>query len=635
MQKRILSPALLIACVGMSVYHMATAYFGAPAAEAYYPTHLLFALSVLYLDAACKHEGPRRWLKVGIDLSIVAATMAATGYLILNADYLANRFVYAEPLTTVEMTLGIALIAIILDAARRTVGWVLVWVTLAFLAYAALGQHLPGPFYHRGFGVERIVEQTYMTPDGIWNVPVAVTANFIFLFVLLGALLLASGAGAFFTDAARALTGRMTGGPAKTAVVSSAFMGMLSGSSPANVVTTGSFTIPAMKQVGYKPTFAAGVEAVASSGGQLTPPIMGSAAFLMVEFAGVSYTEIITLAAIPALLYFVALLAMTDLEARRLGLAGEAGSDVPSLRKTMSRRLYLLGPVGLMLWLLIDGYTPTASGFWAIVSLTGLLVVFDGEARRRIHRILLEAAVSAPKIITAVTVASAVGGILAGIILMTGLGVKMSEVILDASGGFALAALFMTMIVSVILGMGLPTASGYIILATLLAPGLVKMGVPLAAAHLFIIYCAAKSSITPPVAVSSYAAAAISGTDPWRTSLVAFKLGISGFIIPYMFVFNPELLGEGAWWEVLWAACTAGVGVIMLSVAAIGWLAAPLPWWSRLAALASAFLLIAAEPATDAAGIILAGAVLAVGRFGRRAKSAAAGQRDQRTTRET
>ncbi|MFW5835015.1 MAG: TRAP transporter permease, partial [Pseudomonadota bacterium] len=582
LQERVLFGLMVLTALAMSAYHLHAAYFGAPQVEVHYPLHVLFALAVLYLDQARRADGPWRLAKIARDLAIVAVTALATGYLFTNGDDLANRFVYVQPLTDQERFLGVALILIILDAARRTVGWVLVWVTLVFLLYAAFGNHLPEPFYHRGFTLERIVEQSYMTPDGIWNVPVAVTANFIFLFVLLGTLLLASGAGTFFTDLARAVTGRATGGPAKTAVVASAFMGMLSGSSPANVVTTGSFTIPAMRRVGYPAPFAAGVESVASSGGQLTPPIMGSAAFLMIEFAGVPYSAIIGAAIIPALLFFVALLAMTDLEARRLGLARERAEDVPRIGPILRRRAYLLGPIVVMVWLLLDGYTPTMTGFWSIVSLVALLLVFDAENRRRIFRVLYEAAVRAPQIIAPVTVASAVGGILAGIILMTGLGVKMSTVILDVSNGIALVALVLTMIVALILGMGLPTASAYIILATLLAPGLVQMGVEVMAAHLFIVYCAAKSSITPPVAVSSYAAAAVAGTDPWRTSLVAFRLGISGFIIPFMFVFSPELLGNGPWYGVLWATVTATAGVVLISVAIIGWLDAPLRVHERL-----------------------------------------------------
>ncbi|MFX4219605.1 MAG: TRAP transporter permease [Thalassobaculum sp.] len=602
-------PFGIATALGMSAYHLWTAYVGTPQAMFHYPVHVMFALAVLFLYGAHKTRGPYRALRMAIDLGLVAVVIWATGYLFMNADYLANRFVYVEPLTPVEMFLGIALMGIILEAARRTIGWVLVWLTLAFIVFALFGNYLPEPFYHRGFTVERIVEQSYMTPDGIWNVPIAVTANFIFLFVLLGAFLLSSGAGSFFTDLARALTGRLTGGPAKTAVVASGFMGMLSGSSPANVVTTGSFTIPAMRKAGYDKNFAAGVEAVASSGGQITPPIMGSAAFLMIEFVGIPYFEIMSVAIIPAILFFIGILAMTDLEARRLNLRSEAAADVPRIWPILRARAYLLGPIIVMVWLLMEGYTPTSTGFYSIVSLAVLLVIFDPVNRRRILSVLREAMIEAPRIMGPVTVASAIGGVLAGIILMTGLGIKMSEIILDASQGILIVALLLTMVVAVVLGMGMPTASAYIILAILLAPGLEQMGVPLVAAHLFIVFCAAKSSITPPVAVSSYAAAAIAGSDPWRTSLVAFKLGISGFIIPFMFVYSPELLGQGTWYGVAWALATASVGVIMVSAAAIGWLHVPLRAYERVIAIAIALMLMVSDWRTDLAGLALLGAL--------------------------
>lgn len=601
----IILPCGVAAALGMSVYHLWTAYFGTPQALFHYPVHVMFALAVLFLYQAHEAKGPNRAARMAIDMILVGVTIWSTAYLFLNADYLANRFVYAQRLTVQEMFLGVALIAVILEAARRTIGWVLVWLTLFFIVFALFGNYLPEPFYHRGFTVNRIIEQSYMTPDGIWNVPIAVSANFIFLFVLLGAFLLSSGAGTFFTDMARALTGRLTGGPAKTAVVASGFMGMLSGSSPANVVTTGSFTIPAMRKAGYDKNFAAGVEAVASSGGQISPPIMGSAAFLMIEFAGVSYFDIMGAAIIPAILFFVGILAMTDLEARRLSLKAENAADVPRLWPILRKRAYLLGPIAVMVWLLMEGYTPTATGFYSIVSLFVLLIVFDSDNRRRIWPVVREALIAAPRIIGPVTVASAIGGILAGIILMTGLGIKMSEIILQASNGILIVALVLTMIVSIILGMGMPTASAYIILAILLAPGLVQMGVPLLAAHFFIVFCAAKSSITPPVAVSSYAAAAIAGSDPWRTSIVAFKLGISGFIIPFMFVYSPELLGNGTWLGVGWAFLTAVLGVSMVSVAVIGWLHVPLRWYERALALAIALLLIVSDWQTDVAGLVL------------------------------
>jgi TRAP transporter 4TM/12TM fusion protein len=601
---------LLVAAAAffMSAYQLIVGYpgIGAPMAEIHYPTHLSFALVVLFGSNLVDDLRRRHILKIISDVALIGISITTCGYLVVNADALSQRMTYAEPLTLVQYILAIGLIAAILEAARRTIGWALVAIAVAFLLYAWAGNHLPEPFWHRGRSVQSILEQAYLTADGIWNVPLAVSANYVFLFVLLGALLLSSGAGNFFTDLARGLTGRTVGGAAKTAVVSSTLMGMVTGSTSANVVTTGAFTIPAMKKAGHKAEFAAGVEAVASTGGQLTPPIMGAVAFLMVEFTGTPYIEVIRIAAIPAVLYFIAVYLMIDLDSRRNRLRPALDEALPSVLGTIRRQGYLVIPVIVLLWYLVQGYTPTASGFWAVVSLAALTFALDPANRStKIFRVVGEAMVEAPKLIASITVACAIGGILAGIIMMTGLGIRISNIILDVSGEMVLLALFLTMIVAVILGMGLPTSAAYIILAALLAPGLVKLGVSVVAAHLFIIYCAAKSSITPPVAIASYAAAAVAGSDPWRTSLIAFRLGLPVFIIPYMFVFGEELLTYGNPLSVIWSIATATLGIMALSVAIIGWLWVPLKPHERLISLAGSLPMIYVEPLTDAIGISL------------------------------
>ena len=453
----------------------------------------------------------------------------STGYLIFNYEYVLDRMPFIGDLTVTETVLASGLVLALLDGVRRTVGWVLVWIVVVFIVYVLIGPYLPEPFWHRGQGLDTMLEMFYLTADGIFNVPVKVTADFIFLFVLLGALLVASGAGTFFTDLANALTGRAVGGPAKAAIVSSAFMEMLQGSSAGNVVTTGPFTIPAMRKAGYPGPYAAGVEAVASSGGQLTPPIMGGAAFIMVELAGIPYSEIMVLALIPAILYYFAVFAMVDLEARRLSLGRSAAEGLPSVMAILSRRGYLILPLVVLVWFLFAGYTPTKAGFWALVTLAGLILGIDRDSRRNFHRILFKAMTNAPRMVASITVACAAGGMIAGIIVMTGLGLKLSNIILDFSGGYTLVALILTMIVCVILGMGMPTAAAYIILAALVAPGLANMGVPLAAAHLFIIYCAAKSAITPPVAVAVLRRSRGSGDGPvgyQSDRLQAWPLGL-------------------------------------------------------------------------------------------------------------
>ncbi len=595
----------------MSAYHLYTGFAGAPVGEVHYPLHLLFAFAVLFL--APRERVPAGWRGVavrGYDLSVLGLTVAATGYLFLNAEYITSRMLLVDPLTTTETVLGLALMFAVLEAARRAVGWALVAVLLVFMLYGVFGYLLPPPLWHRGYSVDALLEYSYLTTEGVFGVPVAVMAEYVFHFVLFGALLVASGAGTFFTDFARALTGRTTGGPAKTAVVSSALMGMLSGSSAANVVTTGSFTIPAMRRSGYPGTFAAGVEAVASSGGQITPPIMGAAAFIMMEFVGVPYATVMGIAAIPAFLYFLAIYFMVDLEARRLRLHARSDDRLPLLIAVLRQRGYLVLSVVVMVWLLIDGWTPTTAAVYAIASLVGLLIVFDGENRRRILAVVWQAMTEAPRMVAPVTVACAVGGILVGIIGQTGLGLRLSAIILDFSGGHLLLMLVLTTIMGIILGMGMPTSGAYIILAALLGPGLVDAGVNILAAHLFLIYVASKSSITPPVAIASYAAAAVAGTDPWKTSLTAFRLGLSVFIIPYMFVYGPALLGLAPPVEVALSVATAAVGIFALSVSMIGWLGVGLPLAERAAWLAASLLLIKPGLWTDGLGLALFVALL-------------------------
>lgn len=596
----------------MSVYHLYTGYFGTPIPEVHYPLHLAFALSVLFLGRDVGDIAPPwRYLARAYDVLITAVAVGITVYLIANAEYITTRMLYVTPLTSLEMILSAAMIFVILEAGRRTVGWPLVILGGGFVLYAYFGNYLPDPFWHRGYSLNAIFEYSFFTPEGVFGIPIAVMANYVFHFILFGSLLVASGAGEFFSDLARALTGRFTGGPAKASVVSSAFMGMLSGSASANVVTTGSFTIPAMKRAGYHPNFAAGVEAVSSSGGQLAPPILGTAAFIMMEFVGVSYATVVGISIIPAVLYFLGVFIMVDLEARRLGLNRTPGELLPHAWPILKRHGYLLLSIGVMIYILLDGWTPTMAAVGAIASLFILLLVFDPENRRRIVYVVWEALVAAPKMVAPVVVACAIGGLLVGLIGLTGLGLRISGIILTLSQGNLLLILILTMIMGVILGMGMPTSGAYIILAALLAPGLVDAGVDILAAHMFIIYSAAKSSITPPVAIASYAAAALANSDPWRTSLTAFRLGLSVFIIPFMFVFGTALLGIGTPVEIAVAVVSASIGIAAMSVACIGWLFAPLNAIERLAFLAAALLMMNTEGQTDLIGGAIAALLLA------------------------
>jgi TRAP transporter 4TM/12TM fusion protein len=590
-----------VIAVIMSGYHIFTGYFGQPLAEVHRPLHLLLAFLVLcWAKFDCCLPGSKKVLLGNIIFT--AATLFSCGYLITEAAAVSERMLYVDTLTPVMAVCGAALILTILEATRRSLGWPLVIICVLFLIYALIGNNLPYPFWHRGYSLESVIEQMYLTMDGIWSIPVQTCANFIFLFVLFGAFLTASGTGVFFSDFANGLSGRAVGGAAKTAVLSSALMSMLSGSSTANVVTTGSFTIPAMKKSGYPAHFAAGVEAVASTGGLITPPVMGAAAFIMAEFLGISYGEVMKAAALPAILYYVAIYATVDFEARRLHLIPDKTVQLPPISQTLKRNGYLLLPVIILTGALLYGYTPAASAVWAITSLVICIMIFDPLNRKRAPRIIWEAFSTAPKLIGSIVVACAVGGIIAGVIQLTGLGYRLSVILLNISGDSLFITLFLTVAVAVILGMGMPTSAIYIILAVILAPAMEKLGVPPLAAHLLIFYGATMSNITPPLAMASFAAAAIANCDPWKTSFSAMRTGAVVFLVPFFFVYGPELIGNGSIRSIIYAFITACCGVSILAAGSVGWLIVPLNWPMRGLAFATGLLLIDSNMTTDIIG---------------------------------
>lgn len=573
-----------LVAVAMSVYHLYTGYVGEPVPEVHRPIHLLFALAVLFLDSDRRAE--TRLGRIGKyvwDWMLIVLLIASCLYLPLNHSDIVRRMQFVTPLTDLQLVLSVALMFIIFEAARRTTGWILVVVLLFFFAFAFWGNHLPMPFWHPGKNLAEVMELMYLTELGTWGTPLGVTASYIFHFVLFGALLVASGAGRFFTDGAMALTGRFVGGPAKAAVVSSAFMASISGTAAGNVATTGSFTIPAMKRAGYKPEFAAAVEAVASTGGLLTPPVLGATAFVMAEMTGIPYVEIALAALVPAILYYLGTFATVDLEARRLGLGRTPHSDIPRLWSVVRARGYLLIPVAVMIWHIVEGYTLVRAAIWAIGSLALLMLIADREKRRRCLYVIWEAATAAPRMMGQITVAVTIGGILVGIIVQTGIGVRLSAIVLELSGGSLILILLLTMLFSILLGMGMPATGAYIILALLLAPGMVKLGVPLLAAHMFIFYGGVKSNITPPVAIASFAAAAIAGSPPMRTAFRSFVIGLPLYILPFMFVYSPSLLGvDGYNWYAGWRFVTTALGIIAVNIACVGWLLRPLGVHERI-----------------------------------------------------
>lgn len=594
----------------MSLYHLLTAYFGMPIAELHRSLHVAFVLAVagmtIFTRAAKVHgAGLQGVLVDGLGAAIIAAGVVAALYVSVNADDIQNRLFYVFELPLHEKVLAFALLAGLSEAARRSVGLAIVILMWTFIAYAFLGHLLPEPFGHRGFSTSRILEQIYITKDGIWSGPIGISASFMIIFVLFGSLMAATGIGGVLTGGSIRITRGWVGGPAKASVLSSALMSMLSGNAASNVATTGVVTIPTMERAGYRKEFASGVEAVASSGGQITPPIMGAAAFLLVEFVGVPYSTIMAAAVLPAALYFIGLFAMVHFEAKRLSLG--RWNEVPkgSSKPLIFPSFIIVASLGTILTLLLRGYTPTLAGLWGIIILTAFTSLRQLFARGPLLGPLIEGLTNGARMITPVAIACAIGGIIAGITTMTGLGVKLSQLVIIVANGQLILALCMTLVIAVIMGMGLPSSSAYIILAALLAPSLVNLGAPVLAAHMFILFCGVSSTITPPVALASYTAAAISGADPWRTSLIGFRLGLSIYIIPFMFVFTPGLLMEGDTSTILVNFATATVGVLALSAAIIGYALGPLNVLHRILNLAGAMLLIEGTIATDIGGFAI------------------------------
>lgn len=599
--QNILGKVILVLAVITSAYHLYGGLFGFPVSMVHRPLHILLLIALYYLQCARKDVKPakRIW-----DLAILALSIASLGYLILNSDYMLSRLATVDALRPADIVLGLIFMLIILETARRISGLALTILVSIFILYAYFGRYLPGMFWHRGFSAARIIETTYMGVEGAFGTPIFAVSTYVFLFILFGSFLEATGASDFFTDLATSLTGHSIGGPAKTAVVSSALMGCISGSPVANVVTTGAFTIPLMKKSGYDAKFAAATEAVSSTGGQIMPPVMGTAAFIMVELTGIPYVQIMMRSLFPAILYFTAVFLMVDMEARKKGLRRLSKSEIPSFRQVMKKG-YLIIPIIIVVAFLIAGYTPGRTAIFSIFSLLVLVFLFEKDKRRQMGQIIVDAMAKAAKQCIPVTMACAAAGILVGMIQMTGLGLRMTSIVLALSGGRLLIALILTMLMALILGMGMPTSGAYILLAALLTQGLVQMGASLVAAHLFVLYFAGMSSITPPVALATYAAAGIAESKPWPTGLLAFRLGLTAFIIPFMFVYGESLMLLGAPMTIIQSIITALLGIIALAASLQGWLFGQVHMVLRIILFASAMVLIYPGLVTDLIGIFI------------------------------
>ncbi|MDR1730768.1 MAG: TRAP transporter permease [Synergistaceae bacterium] len=589
-----------VIAVVMSCFHLYTSAFGLLLEMWQRSIHLAFVLVLVFLLYPMTSKSTRKnvpwydWILAGVSAFV-------TLYMVFQFHAMLSR---AGMPNTLDLIVGFTGILIVLEATRRVSNPVLPVIAIFFLFYCYFGQYVPSIFQHRGYNFYRIINHMYLGTEGVFGAPLSVSATFVFMFVLFGTIVEQTGLGKYIIDLSMALAGWSAGGPAKVAVVSSGIMGMISGSSVANVCTTGMFTIPLMKSVGYESYFAGAVEAVASTGGQIMPPVMGAAAFIMAQTMGVPYIDVALAAIIPALLYYIAVLIQVHFEATRLGLKGLSRSQLPVLKKLILEHGYLLLPLLGIVYFLVSGYTPLKSAFYGI-----LLTIVTSYARRDTWltpKKLWAGLENGARSALGVACACATVGIVIGTATLTGLGLKLAHAIVTLAGGSKLLTLAFTMVASIILGMGLPTTANFIVTSTMAAPALIQMNVPPMAAYMFVLYFGIAADLTPPVALAAYAGAGIAKADPMKTGVTATKLALAGFLVPYIYAYSPILVLENfQGLEFAQAAVTALVGVFLLGMATIGFYRASLHWILRIIAFAGALGLMIPGWKSDFAGLVV------------------------------
>ncbi|WP_238373340.1 TRAP transporter permease [Heliomarina baculiformis] len=597
--------AIIIAVsLGTAMYHLLGGLFGTAEAFRHRTAHitLFLVLGFLFFPLGRSDwQEKLRWTTV-IDFALITAAIGVFIYRMQDVDSLASRSSFPNQGDVIS---GTILVLLVLEAVRRTVGLALVILPTLFMLHALYSDHFPSIFLAAPTRFSSLIGYLTVDLDGMLGVPIAVSSSFIVIFMMYGAVLVRSGAGTFFTDLAFAATGWMSGGAAKAAALASGLYGTLSGSTTANVVTTGSFTIPLMKSSGFNPRFAASVEAMASNGGQIVPPVMGAAAFIIPMYIpGASYRDVVLAAAIPAVLYYISILAMIHFQAKRTGLTGVARKDLPSAWITLRKGWPILIAFGAIVGFLLSGFTPMIAGATALV-LTVIVTMFRAETRLT-PQDLCAALETGIRATIPIVMACAAAGIIIGSMDLSGLAGRVSGAVTLLADGKLALALVITAVVCVILGMGMTTTIVYITLAALVAPSITEMGAPVMAANLFIFYFGCLSGVTPPVALTTYAAAGIAGSNPWSTGIEAVKVGIASFLIPFMFIYTPSLLLDGAWYRIAIDSVTAAIGIICLAAAVQGYLRRLLKPWERVALAATALLFIVPTWET----MLLAGAVL-------------------------
>jgi TRAP transporter 4TM/12TM fusion protein len=576
--------------VFLSVFQLYTGLYGTFDALMQRTIHLGLALLLVFLTKPFTKNKEGRTKPGFLDIAAILATLAGLGFIFVQYDWInTQRFALISPLSTLEVISSIITILVVLESARRVVGMGLVGVVIGFLVYPFFGPHLPGILHSAPISLKELLDFQYLGLSGIFGIPLGISATEIALFIIFASVITKSGIAILLNNFAVALTGKYRGGPAKIAVVASSLMGTITGSGTANVVAIGSITIPMMKKAGYKSHFAAAVEAVASTGGQIMPPVMGAAAFVMSAFTGIPYITITFYALFPAILYYAALFFMIHLEAVRYNMGGVKSED--TLKRTVFDYGHMIIPVILLILLMVVGYTPRFAAGSA--TLAALVMAQLRKTTRLSVADVLEALEEGGKSLLMVAVATAAAGIIVGVVDLSGLGQRFGSGLLALSGGKLLPALILTMILAIILGMGMPTTAAYVVQASTVIPALIFMGLQPIVAHMFAFYFACLSLITPPVAITAYAAAAIAGSNMWLTGWTAFRLGIVGFIVPFMFAYGPSILLIGSLSDIVLTIATALVGVAVLATGVSGYLLCTLTIGERVLAIVAAMLLIA------------------------------------------
>jgi TRAP transporter 4TM/12TM fusion protein len=595
--------------IALSLFQLVTSWTGPLMDFSQRAIHIAFVFTILFAIYPPIKKSLNRDKILWIDWLLIVLSLACTIWVVINGDrYIENP---SEP-TTIDLILGTIMIVIVLEATRRVLGLALPIIAIVLMMYAFIGPLLPGVWAHRGFGFEIFIANLYTNNVGMWGFITGISATIISGFLIFGTVLEKTGGGDTFVKLSLWIAGRSHGGPAKVSCFSSAFFGTISGSAVANVVVDGVFNIPLMKGLGYKKEFAAAVESVASTGGQIVPPVMGAGAFIMAEILGIPYAHVAFAAIIPAFLYYLGCYTSIHFEAQRLHLKPVPREMIPSFRKdVLPKSLSFVLPAGVLVYLVSTGYSPSLSALYSILVSLGyyLITVRNIETLKARLKLILFSLEAGGKAIVMVASLCLCAQMIVSLFNTTGLGVKVCQAIIDISQGQMFITLFLGMIVCTILGMGIPSTAAYVLAVSVVGPVIVGLGGAPLSAHMFVFYYAILASITPPVCAAVYVASAIAGSDWWKTGWVAVRLGLSGFVIPFMFFYSPTLLLYGDPLYIVINSLTASIGVVALSAGVMGFFLKPASWIERILLIASAFLLIDPGLLTDALGILILGSI--------------------------